>query len=238
MSEQNIREFGLQEHIDILTDRNYPIQIIENVITRATQIYIKTLRHVPHNNTHSPKIWSYISTYNLRKKEAFPTITQSLLALHEKPKLREILHTNKIIKLQKQPNHLRSSSRRQKKIKDNWSKSKRKCGCTNCAAYPNLLQGPEFLFRGGQKLKIKTDFTCVSENLLYVIKYSGCHENYIRLRRLRLRRRCTLLPQQIVSTEYRMISFKEHIKRYTIQLFVQFINFPSYKCMCSLLQAI
>lgn len=230
VSEQNTRNFRLQELKNTLIDRHYPAQLIEDGIRRATEINIETLRKVQHNNTPSPKILPYISTYNPRNKEAFTIITQNLPILHKNPKLKEILNIHQIIKSYKQPKSLKKILTKAKLSSEITDAKVKKCGRSNCATCPNLLEGSEFFFKEGQKFKIKSNFTCASENIIYVIKCSGCHQDYVGSTGLSLRRRCTLHRQQIAFPEYRMIPFSEHIEKCAKQLLPQFLIFPFYQC--------
>lgn len=53
----------------------------------------------------------------------------------------------------------------------------RNYGQTNCTTYLVLLHRSELLFREGQTPKFKTDFSCDSEKLIHLIKFSDLHEN-------------------------------------------------------------
>lgn len=92
----------------------------------------------------------------------------------------------------------------------------------------NLLEGSEFLFREGYKF-----FNCASGNLIYVIKYMWCHENYIGTIGLTPRCCCTLQItfSEITFSEYTMIPFSGNIERWTKQLPPQFVIFPFWQCV-------
>ena len=229
VSEINIRDYRLEELKQILINRHYPIKLIEDGIRRASQIDIKTLRKVQYKNKNATKTLPYISIFNPRNKEAFNTITQNLPHLHKDPKLKEILNTHKIIRGHKQPKSLKRILTKAALPPKATETKVSKCGRSNCATCPNLLEGSTFLFKEGQNFRVKSNFTCASENLIYVITCMGCQQKYIGSTSLTLRRRCTLHRQQIASPEYRMIPLSGHIENCAQNFKPQFLIFPFFQ---------
>ena len=139
------------------------------------------------------------------------------------------MNTHKIIRGHKQPKSLKRILTKAALLPKATETKVSKCGRSNRATCPNLLEGSTFIFKEGQNFKVKSNFTCASENLIYVITCMGCQQKYIGSTSLTLRRRCTLHRQQIASPEYRMIPLSGHIENCAQNFKPQFLIFPFFQ---------
>jgi hypothetical protein len=142
----------------------------------------------------------------------------------------QILSTHTIIKSKKQPYSLKKILTNAKLHSSSPEAIVKKCGRPNCGTCPHLQEGSEFHFKQGQIFKIKNDFTCSSENLIYVITCSGCGDHYIGQTGNGLRQRITVHKQQIRFPEYRQIPLSEHIETCAGNRQPNFRVFPLYLC--------
>lgn len=95
---------------------------------------------------------------------------------------------------------------------------------------PILTEDLQFTFQQEETLIIKTNFTCASQNLIYLLTCSGCNQNYMGQRGFTLRHRVTLHKEQTHFSQYSQIVLSEHIDRYTRNETPNFRIFPLYQC--------
>ena len=88
------------------------------------------------------------------------------------------------------------------------------------------MESNTFTFKSGYIFKIKSSFTCASENLLYIVTCNGCGENYIGRTGKSLRTRFTVHRQQIRDPSTRLISVSEHLDKCANR---NYNIFPFYK---------
>ena len=105
-----------------------------------------------------------------------------------------------------------------------------KCKRPNCGVCDYLIEGSEFHFKEGPVFKIKNNFSCYSENLLYILTCKGCREHYIGQTGMTLRRRMTIHRQQIREPYTRKIPLSEHIDNCAGQTMPNYFIFPFYQC--------
>ena len=145
--------------------------------------------------------------------------------------MKRVLEKTPVIKSNRQPKSLKQLLTRAKFIDqaDSCQPKVTKCGHPTCATCDNLIEGESFEFKDGPKFRVKTNMTCSSSNLLYVIKCGGCGENYIGQTGMELRKRMTVHRQQIRDPSTRMIPLSGHISRCAKNSAKQFHVFPFYK---------
>ena len=178
VSNESIRDIRLHELNDILLNRNYPPSLIDNALQRAKKIYILALRQTKPKNTSQMKVLPYISTHNPKNNEAYNIIFQNIPTLKKDARMNRILQTH-YYKKQKTVQIIEKNINKCQTISNNNRPTVKKCGRSNCCICLNLSEGPEFIFKQGQRFEIKSTFTCASENLIYTITCSGCGENCI-----------------------------------------------------------
>ena len=110
-------------------------------------------------------------------------------------------------------------------------RSVNRCERPNCGTCPYLLQGNAYQFKSGHLFSVRENMTCASQNLIYVIKCSGCGEEYIGQTGDTLRSRVRVHKQQIKDPSYRCIPLSEHIERCAGDKSPNFRIFPFYKVM-------
>ena len=143
----------------------------------------------------------------------------------------DILANAKIIKSNRQPKNLKQILTKAKFEDDTRDEAPKvlKCKNTKCGICENIIEGESFTFKNGPTFKVKTDMSCTSKNLLYVMRCEGCGEDYIGQTGNELRKRMTVHRQQIRNPELRMIPLSEHSSKCAKSGSKKFSVFPFYK---------
>ena len=140
----------------------------------------------------------------------------------------DILANAKIIKINRQPKNLKQILTKAKFEDDTRDEAPKvlKCKNTKCGICENIIEGESFTFKNGPTFKVKTDMSCTSKNLLYVMRCEGCGEDYIGQTGNELRKRMTVHRQQIRNPELRMIPLSEHLSKCAKSSSKKFSVFP------------
>ena len=108
--------------------------------------------------------------------------------------------------------------------------SVKRCG-KNCYCCDYIKEGNQFIFKKNSfTFIIKTNFSCESRNLIYVIVCSGCKEEYIGQTKTMLKERLNIYRQHIRQPELQMMrniyenAEKEVLKLCLSLLFVKTTN--------------
>ena len=226
VSNTDTRDKRLYELKQILIERKYPIALINNGIQRARVLNIQDLRKT--KEVTSSKVIPYISTYNPRNVEAFNVIHQNLPIIQNEPRIKQALENHRIIKSKRQPKSLKKLLT-SAKLTTEEKFTVKKCGRSNCGICLNLIEGSNFEFKSGIQFTVKNNFTCASGNLIYVIKCSGCHQEYIGQTGLPLRKRMTVHRQQINDPSTRQIPVSEHLDTCAANIRPKYRLFPLYQ---------
>lgn len=139
----------------------------------------------------------YISSHNPKDNMAYKAIIQILTLLTVNPMMKQILRTHNFIDCKSNQTGCETISNDNVKVKN--------CKWPNWRSWPNLLKGSEFYSEQGQRYKIKTEFICAPENLIYVVTYSGCSHKYTDCL-------STLHNERIRFLRYKQIPLNEHRK--------------------------
>lgn len=229
VSNHQTRDTRLQELKTMLLKRQYPLLLIENGIRRAESINIQTLRK-PKQTQDTPNILPYISTHNPKNTEAYTIIHNNIPLLRLDPRLNKALETHKITKSKRQPKSLKKLLTSAKLPSTNTTPMVKKCGRPNCGTCPHLIEGSTYNFHSGHTFVVKNDFSCASKNLIYVIRCTGCHKDYVGQSSLTLRQRMTVHRQQLRDPTTRQIPLSGHLDLCALNKSPKFLVFPLYLC--------
>ena len=181
------------------------------------------------NNT-EPEVIPYVSTYNPRNAELFGQILNNIPILQNDERMKAVLQKHPIIKSKRQSKSLKTILTNAKLSTVTDIPKVTKCNRFNCGVCAYLIEGSEFKFKTGHIFRIKNNFSCYSENLIYVITCKGCGEHYIGQTGNTLRQRMTVHRQQIRVPYTRMISLSEHISNCAGSTIPNYYIFPIYQC--------
>ena len=170
----------------------------------------------------------YVSTHNPKNPEIYNVIQFNLPILHEDPKMSSILSNFKMIKSKRQPKNLKRLLMKAKCNSNNYHEVKR-CQRPNCGLCKHLIEGDAIEFKCGRKFYVHESMTCDVKNVLYVMKCSGCGEEYIGQTGDYLRKRVTVHNQQIRDPRTRMLYVSGHIDTCAHQTIPKYTIFPFYK---------
>ena len=144
--------------------------------------------------------------------------------------MKQILQTHTIIRSKRQPKSMKRILTQAKFNLETTNKpTVKKCGRSNCGICINIIEGSELRLEQGQRFTIRTDFTCASENLIYLIICSGCNKTYIGQTRNSLRQRLALHKSQIKNPDLRKIPVSKHIDTCAANRHPKFQTYPLYK---------
>ena len=225
-SKEETKEKRLEELSQFLTDRLYPSNLIKNGISRAKQER-QEISQEP-SKTDQRNLIPFVTTYNPRNPDIFPVIQTNLPILGKDKKMGDILANAKIIKSNRQPKNLKQILTKAKFEDDTRDEAPKvlKCKNTKCGICKNIIEGESFTFKNGPTFKVKTNMSCTSKNLLYVMRCEGCGEDYIGQTGNELRKRMTVHRQQIRNPELRMIPLSEHLSKCAKSSSKKFSVFP------------
>ena len=212
VSENTNREKRLCELEIFLLQRGYPINVIKNGIEKAKTVPLHELRQ-EQNTTGSTQVIPYISTFNPKNPEIYSLIHNNISILSNDQRMKRVITENQFIKSKRQSKNLKKILTRAKfdETVSNDTPSVIKCGKSNCGTCPYLQEKDIFTFKNGMTFTIRSNITCSSKEVIYVITCNGCNENYIG-QTTDLRKRVTVHRQQIRHTKYTMIPLSEHIR--------------------------
>ena len=226
ISEQNVLINRMKELKMFLLKQNYPENLIDGGIEKAMNLEKSTLRTVKDKT--EDQVMPYVSTHNPKNPEIYNVIQFNLPILHEDPKMSNILSNFKMIKSKRQPKNLKRLLTKAKFNSNNYHEVKR-CQRPNCGLCRHLIEGDAFDFKCGRKFYVHESMTCDVKNVLYVMKCSGCGEEYIGQTGDYLRKRVTVHNQQIRDPRTRMLYVSGHIDTCAHQIIPKYTIFPFYK---------
>ena len=226
ISEQNVLINRMKELKMFLLKQNYPESLIDGGIEKAMNLEKSTLRTVKDRT--EDQVMPYVSTHNPKNPEIYNVIQFNLPILHEDPKMSNILSNFKMIKSKRQPKNLKRMLTKAKFNSNNYHEVKR-CQRPNCGLCKHLIEGDATEFKCGRKFYVHESMTCDVKNVLYVMKCSGCGEEYIGQTGDYLRKRVTVHNQQIRDPRTRMLYVSGHIDTCAHQIIPKYTIFPFYK---------
>ena len=172
---------------------------------------------------------TYVSTFNPKNLELFGAILQNLNILHEDQKMNAILQANTIIKSKRQPANLKRLLTRAKFDENIQIATINKCNRPNCGLCKCMIVGNSFTFKCGKTFYVTTSMGCEAKNLIYVMRCTGCDEEYIGETGDSLRHRMTVHRQQIRNSNFRILHVSNHIATCARNCETPFKLFPLYK---------
>ena len=164
----------MREMKERLTRKKYPIRLIEESIKRALNFTRESIINPPPGRREEEENNVYfVSTFDPTMSNSFSQIRDAVNSYNET----QPNSSDKIV--------VRSSHRKSSSLKDFLMFKKAvptgvyKCkeGCVLCRDY--LHQGESLDLKNGKSLKTNERFDCLSRNVLYAAKCSGCEEIYL-----------------------------------------------------------
>ena len=215
VSNEEIRQKRFDELHNTLKSRGYPNKIIDDAVKKAKGLNrTEILNHnVVHKKDHD--VLPYVSTFNPRNPELFPTIKSNIEMLKNDKKMKSIIEKKTLIKSKRQPQNLKNilSSSRYDSTKKTGSQlakcENKRCGCCE------YIHNKETFNYNGKTLGPRgqsSPLNCASKNLLYGMICGGCQELYIGQTGDTLRARVRVHKQQIRDARYRMLPVSGHIE--------------------------
>ena len=185
VDEKTSIEKHMKELKKTLLIQGYPLKLIETNFNDAKSIPKHRLRQQKPTTSANEKLLTFVSTYNPRNPDIFKIIKETLPLLNASPKMKRALRSFKLINSKRQPPNLKSILTRAiftfpaEIQRDNSTKTKR-CNNTQCGSSDLLTETSEVLFNNSSTpFQIKENMDCTAQDIIYVIKCSGCNKQYI-----------------------------------------------------------
>jgi len=208
-----------------LKERNYPDNLIDDGIKRAMEQKRTDLLRTKLKE--KDDVIAFVSTYNPKNPELFPTILRNQNIIKQSERMRSILDSTNIIKSKRQSWNLKKILTRAKFETVHENPSVSKCNRSRCKVCNFILEGNTISFNNNKKFIIKSNMDCDARNVIYAIICNGCNKKYIG-ETTNLRSRVTLHNQHINHPELRKIPLSKHIDECT-NIQPKYKIFPFYK---------
>ena len=219
VSDPILRNKRLAELIPRLTDKMYPLNLVENSISNAKKLNRDTLLKLQDKKSDENVSLPLVLDYNPNVIDPSNKIINYCTDLISTDKLTKANQTTppKIIKAKRQPpNLLRSLSLGKTNdhnlnYKTHNTGNFQKCADKRCKLCPCVITSPTYTTVNGTKLKRNRDMTCKSDDLIYCLTCNGCNSEYIGETGGQLNYRMNLHRNQIKHTKYRTLKVSKHI---------------------------
>ena len=228
VSDKERLNFRLNELKNLLKDRGYPKNVIDDAISKATSYKREDLLK-SRVNEKDMSILPLVSTFNPKNPNVFPRVNECIKTLETCPRLRNAMKRTKLINSKRQSKNLKKLLTRAQFVDNTVTHSVKKCNRPNCGTCIHLLEGNSYTFKNNQTFKVKENMSCDTANLIYVIRCAGCNEDYIGQTGNQLRARIRVHKQQIRNPNYRCIPLSAHIDACAEKCTPKFSIFPFYK---------
>ena len=204
-----IKNERLQELKILLQKQKYPVEVIEKGIEKASKIpqcELRTSKTDEHN-----KNLALITTHNPNNPNIFPLVKNLVEQLKHSNNMKNKIKDFKLINSKRQPLSLERILCKTEYVNKDKLGAK-KCG-KNCVCCNYILECKSYQFKNSHlPFIIKSPFTCISKNLLYIIICSGCKKEYIGQTSCMLKERLVLYRQHINEPRYQTSEVEEHLR--------------------------
>ena len=205
VSNEERREFRFKEMEEWLSSLGYPRNLIIDAIKRAK------MKQQDKNKSKKTDFINYITTYNPNNTDIYPCIKESFEFLKINDDTKDIFRNKDVRKCNKQAKNLKSYL-----CKADFSEEKRtlkvnKCNRSRCKTCPLIIEDTHFVFENGTKAYINENMTCISQNIIYVMKCGNCNKCYIGETSDKLSMRMNVHRQQIKDVNLRHLFISKHI---------------------------
>jgi hypothetical protein len=232
VSNEERKEYRFREMEKWLISLGYPRDLIMDAILRA-----KT-ENGSNNSRNKANYINYITTFNPNNTNIFPCIKDSFEFLKISDETKEIFRNKNIRKCNKQAKNLKTFLTRAEFTDQKRQYKVNKCNRPRCKTCLIIIEGTDFVFENGTKVYINENMTCISQNVVYVMKCGNCTKCYIGETSDKLSMRMNVHRQQIRDTNLRHLFVSKHIANcakdkdpiFTVMPFKKIINDdPAYR---------
>ena len=200
----------LDELKTTLRERGYPLPLIEKGINLARRIPLSELRTPVVREKTQPL--TFVSTFNKRNPKIFPEIYKHFQTLQEENEtFKQISLETKFIKSERQPRNMKQILT-SAKFETQTTRGVKKCNKKKCNLCKILIEGDSYKIPSQQRIfKIKSNLTCSSENVIYILECANCEKFYLGATTMEFNKRINLHRSQITHEEYRVLQVSKHL---------------------------
>ena len=198
-----------EELKEYLKNQKYPKQLINDAIEKAETLNRNEILR-ENSRKNKEEVIAYVSTFNPRDPELFGKIREDINILKRDNVMKEVLSKYKIIKSKRQPPNLKKLLTRATYTENKKEPEVKRCNNPRCGLCKHILEGKEYKFKNGKKIKVNQTMNCEVKNVIYVIICEGCQSEYIG-ETCNLRNRVTLHNQHIRDASKRILYVSHHL---------------------------
>ena len=226
VSDTELRDTALKELHHTLLQRNYPTQLISHAINKAKEIEVQELRRT---SVKTPtKALIVVTTYNPNNPDFIHLARPVLPILYDEGKFGTRLREEGLLHSKRQPPNLKRLLTKAKFGTNPDTFTVTKCNNKRCKCCNHLLTGPTTTI-GQHTFKAGCSMTCITSNLIYVLKCANCELFYIGETGDRLVDRVRVHRQQSKIGSTIELPVHKHFKSCTKDSDLKFYIFPFYK---------
>ena len=217
----------LEEMKHFFLSRGYPQKLIEDSIAKALSIPQHILRQTKHKQ--STDVLPFVHTHNPNNPNLTHIVRSTLETLKHDKRMKEVLAKTKFIPSKRQAPNLGKLLTRAKLTNTQTNNGSFKCQDKKCKNCKHMNQTQTLFIKStGKTFTIKHHLTCKTQNVLYAITCTGCHEQYIGMTNNTLAKRFNLHRHHIKHPCYRKLGVSKHIAECSSQD-IKFTVTPFFK---------
>ena len=187
----------------------YPENVVKDALEKARQRDKHELRNPPPKE--NSDVLPFVFTYNPRNPQIYQRVVSCLTILDESAKMKNILEHRRVVPSKRQPPNLKAILTKSKFSSRPDSGKVERCNNPCCANCEYLIEGDSILMENGELFHIKTEMTCQTSNVIYVIFCRGCNKSYIGETGEQLNKRACGHRTQVFNPSYRALEVCHHI---------------------------
>ena len=187
----------------------YPENVVKDALEKARQRDKHELRNPPPKE--NSDVLPFVFTYNPRNPQIYQRVVSCLTILDESAKMKNILEHRRVVPSKRQPPNLKAILTKSKFSSRPDSGKVEWCNDPCCANCEYLIEGDSILMENGELFHIKTEMTCQTSNVIYVIFCRGCNKSYIGETGEQLNKRACGHRTQVFNPSYRALEVCHHI---------------------------
>lgn len=225
VDDQHKKSQRFEELNGVLIQKGYPENVINKGIKNAMLLDRETLLQ-PRKQSTEPVI-TFVTNYNPNNDPRLNSFVQTNFHnMKHAEGTSDVFKNKKLIIARSQPPNMKSLLTRAKFSSSPPNHRVYRCS-ERCVSCKNIKEGMEHTFRSvNQTFQVKSDFTCTTRNIIYVLICDNCQQDYIGQSSLEIRFRISVHKQQIKDESLRKLNVSKHVHSCGNS---QFKIFPFYK---------
>ncbi|XP_062610424.1 uncharacterized protein LOC134272191 [Saccostrea cucullata] len=226
ITDETLRCRRLEELKIYLRRQNYPLDLINIGIEKASEIPIEDLRNPRRiDDTDDDGKIAFVVTHNPRNRNILMDAKRFYPILEQSENMKSLVQPNDIINSRRQAPNLKKLLTKARFTTQEEIPTIKKCGDPRCGTCSYLEEGNKIQLKSGMEIRTNSSMNCKSENVIYCAICPTCKEYYIG-QTGKLNARVRVHKQQIKDPSVRNTPCCEHFAKCGKGIFK---IFPFYK---------